>query len=391
MSQVVTAGASLSMFAALLVGCAASPSTTTAATGVDVADIVEDVMGSAISADATADLDRCIGAVVAVVTPEQTLVMGFGATEAGGATAPDADSLFQIGSISKVFTGLALARVVARGDARATDPAHTFLAADLAVPFGASPSTLADLVTHHSGLPEMPANLVDRDGNGARDSGADPLSPATGYSRLDLARYFDTVGPPAPASYRYSNLGVGLLGLALQDRFGLADFDTLLHQLVIDDIGMNNTWGLVSAMDGDALGRLVASYAVVNDRRVAGRPSEMGVLAAAGEVATSGNDMARFLAALTGIAPSPLDDAIALGITPLASGPTAEIDIGFALEIEHLADGDRFSKGGATMSATAFLSFRRDPAVGVIVMTSCGSFTSVKALANEINDRVAAR
>ena len=356
---------------------------------IDVAGIVDDVMHPVISADATGT-EQCVGAVVTVVTRDQSVVLGFGGTEARGATRPDGDTLFQIGSISKVFTGLALARLVTTGALGANDVGISHLGADLQPPIAGATFTLRDLATHHAGFAYMPANLVDRDGDGARDPDADPLSPATAYSRTDLARYLADVPPPSSTGYAYSNVGAGLLAIGLQDHLHASGFDGVLRQLVTDVLGMHDTWGEVGAMTAEATSRVARGYAVANGNRVQGHLAQMGVLAGAGEIVTTGNDIARLLTALTGAEPSALDDAVALAVTPSASGPDAETDLGYAIEIEHLADGDRFAKGGATPSFTAYLSFRRDPAVGVLVMTNCGSFMSVRELATEIDDRITA-
>lgn len=358
-------------------------------TASDVAGIVDEVMQPVISASATGNLDQCVGAVVAVVTPDEKVVRGYGGVVANGAP-PDGDTLFQIGSISKVFTGLVLAREVAAGHMHATDPAPPYLAADLETPLAGATITLADLVTHHAGLPEMPSNLLDRDGDGKRDPTFDPLSPGKGYTRADLASYFGGTPPPSPAGYKYSNLSLGLLGLALEDQLGAQSYDTLLREHVLDDLGMHDTWGLVSAIAPEALGRAAQGYAVTHSQRAPGKLAEMGALAGAGEVTTTGNDAARLLSSLTGITRSPLDEAVALAVSPLAPSSKTEIEIGYGIEVEHLADGDRFNKGGATASQTAYLSFRRDPAVGVMVMTSCGSFNAPRTLATTINDRVTA-
>jgi CubicO group peptidase (beta-lactamase class C family) len=328
--------------------------------------------------------------VVAVVTPEQTVVLGYGATTAGGTTRPDGDTPFQVASLSKVYTGLALARQVANGDLTPSAPAGTIVGADLATALAGTSFTLADLATHHAGFPVFPSNLVDRDGDGAPDPGADPLSPATGYARDDLERFLSGFTPTPDAPYAYSNLGAGLLGIALTDDLRLSSYHALLRRLVADDLGMAQTWGAVSVMDAGAQARVAQGYALQKGVRVPGLLAEMGVLAGGGEIVTTGNDLASLLVALTGARPTALDDAAAIAVTPVASGPNADTELGYAIEIEHLPDGDRFGKAGGTASYTSYLSFRRAPAVGVVVMTSCGGFTAVRDLATAIDDRITA-
>lgn len=136
---------------------------------------------------------------------------------------------------------------------------------------------------------------------------------------------------------------------------------------------------------GPALARLAEGQTIEGTTRVPGIPGRMGVLASAGEIVTTGDDMALFLGALIGARSTPLDAAIALATTPLAAGPDGR-DMGYAIEIEHRADGDVLRKGGNTSSYSAYVMWSRSPATGVAVMTSCGSFMAVVELAEELHD-----
>lgn len=368
-------------------GCAEPPPS--AEPPPDIAAVIDPIVAPRIGADALGELDRCPAAVVAVVTPAGTAVRGYGAMVAGGTQAPDPDTLFQIGSISKVYTGLVLARLVADGQLAIDGVALDAGGADLRAAMPGATFSLADLVTHRAGFPTMPANLIDRDGDGAPDPGADPLSPGRGYSRADLRAGITGLPLDTAGSFRYSNLGLGLLAVIVQDHLGLASFDAVLAAQLAP-LGATSTWGNVAAIPADAQARVVQGYALRAGQRVAGHPAEMGVLAGAGEVMTSGRDAARVLAALAGQAPGPLDPAIALAIAPLAPSGMAGVDMGYALEVRHEASGDRYTKAGETPSFTAQLSFHRSPPVGAYVMTACGGFTGARELALAIDDALVA-
>jgi len=124
-----------------------------------------------------------------------------------GAASPD--SLFEIGSISKTFTGLALARMVEQGKARFDEPVRLLLPAGTVPKPTGREISLIDLATHHSGLPPVPSNLS---------------RPCGDYSPADLYAYLAKHGleKPPEASFGYSNLGVGLLGQALAVRGGMS-------------------------------------------------------------------------------------------------------------------------------------------------------------------------
>ncbi len=351
-----------------------------------VVELVDQVMAPAIAPDAPDDQDTCVGAVVAVLTPEHADVLGYGATVAGGAIRPDGDTLYQIGSVSKVYTGLALARLVAQGQLAADAPAVTYLGADLQPPLTGSQFSLAELISHRAGFPTMPSNLVDRDLDGQRDPAIDPLSPAAGYTRADLRRYLDDFRPGAPpgTAYVYSNVGIGLAALALEDHLGIAGYHDVLRGLVTDDLGMTDTWGEVGRLDTAAVARVAHGYALDGDGRVAGYPAQMGALAGAGEIVTSADDLLLLLAATTGETSTALDAAIDLAITPLAARADGG-EVGFAVEVDNDAGGALYSKGGNTPSFSAYVRFRREPRQAVAVMTSCGNFQRVKDLAIAID------
>ena len=147
-----------------------------------------------------------------------------------GAAAPD--SIFQIGSATKPFTGLLLAEMVERGVVRLDDPVRELIpAAGVPRPAGHE-IRLLDLATHRSGLPPMAASFR-------------PASPANPAADFDVARLHNFlrgrgVDRRVDAPFIYSNLGFGLLAHALSQRAG-GDYATLLRQVIAEPLGMNDT------------------------------------------------------------------------------------------------------------------------------------------------------
>jgi CubicO group peptidase (beta-lactamase class C family) len=348
---------------------------------VSLAERMNEVMAPAFSATPES-LEQCVGGVAVVLTPTESRIGGWGATALGGTTAPDATTLFQLGSLTKVFTGIALARQVEAGAFSLDTPADALLGADLADARATWP-TMDALITHHAGLPAFPANLVDRNGDGRRDPGIDPRSPAAGYSRVDLRSELMAWTPPAGDAYLYSNVGIGIAGLALQDSLGLTSHHDTLRRLITDDLGMSDTFGEVSAIPDSARTRLATGHVVEGVRRVAGIPGQMGVLASAGEIVTSAEDMERWLRVLTGVESTPLAPAVARATTRLAEGPDGR-GMGYAIEVEEVGGVTRYRKGGNTSSYGAYLLWSTSPPVGVAVMTNCGGFRRVVTLAEDL-------
>jgi CubicO group peptidase (beta-lactamase class C family) len=104
---------------------------------------------------------QSVGVVVGVVEAGQTHVFGFGREALGGDKVPDGKTIFEIGSITKVFTSLALADMAQQSLVRLDDPVQRYLPKEVNVASRAGREiTLEDLATHTSGLPRIPLKMV---------------------------------------------------------------------------------------------------------------------------------------------------------------------------------------------------------------------------------------
>lgn len=349
--------------------------------GGGLAEAMDGIMGPSF-VPSPPGLERCVGGVAVVVTPTGTLVRGYGASARGGDAAPTGSTLYPIGSLTKAFTGLALAAAEERGEVGFDSNAGEILAPDLAGVASRWP-TLGQLVTHHAGLAQYPSNLVDRDRDGERDPGIDPRSPAAGYSRANLARELSDWGAPSMAPYEYSNTGIALVAIALQDQLGRSSFDDLLSAELSTVLGLSSTWGQVEAVPASARARLAEPQSVSGGTRVPGILGEMGVLAGAGEMVSSGDDLARVLEALVGVRETALAPAIARALSARAAA-LAGRSMGYGLELERRGGALVFHKAGNVSGFSAYLQGSRDTGVGVAVLSSCGAFMRVSELADEL-------
>ena len=174
-----------------------------------------------------------VGFVVGVIDGDTEFVRGYGVLARGKDGAPTGDTLFEIGSISKVFTGLLLADAVERGLCKLDDPVQQFLPDDVVLhTWHDQPVLLWHLSTHTSGLPRLPDM-----------AGSDPQDP---YAHFDEARFHAALGEVPvrwePGSkYEYSNLAVGLLGHVLVRKHGAASYDALLHDVITGPLQMRDT------------------------------------------------------------------------------------------------------------------------------------------------------
>ncbi len=192
------------------------------------------------------------------------------------------DSIFEIGSISKTFTALILAQMVAQHKVRFDEPVRELLPpGTVAKPAGAE-ITLLDLATQQSGLPRMPDNFHPVD---LQDPYAD-YRPATLYEFI--AKH--GVSKPADARFNYSNLGLGLLGQTLANRAGMA-YPELLKAQVTGPLELNDT---VVNLSPEQEKRFTQGYSAQHQRAHAWH---LDALAGAGAIRSTASDMLTYLEA----------------------------------------------------------------------------------------------
>src|SRR2546421_5822242 len=107
---------------------------------------------------------KSVGMVVGTIGPQGSRIYSYGKVASDSSAAPDGDTLYEIGSATKVFTSLLLADMVKRGEVRLDDPVAKYLPASVKVPErNGRKITLVDLATHTSGLPRLSNNLKPKD------------------------------------------------------------------------------------------------------------------------------------------------------------------------------------------------------------------------------------
>lgn len=229
-------------------------------------------------------------------------VVAVGAVRRGQCALHGADpgTLFEIASVTKTFTALALARLAVRGVVGLNEPLQELLPRDIAVPErGSEVIKLAHLACHTSGLPRLPKGLMPQ---GLFRS--DPYAGCTGEILLDGLRRTRLRSEPG-TRFHYSNLGAGLLGLALARRTG-ADYDSLIQTEICRPLGMTDTHVV---LDSRRTGRLAMGHSR------AGRPRprwHVAALAGAGGLHSTVPDMLKLVQAQMGPAPEELAEAIDL-------------------------------------------------------------------------------
>ncbi|GAA0489266.1 serine hydrolase domain-containing protein [Streptomyces sp. NPDC046215] len=296
--------------------------------GAPLAECLLPLLGTARGADAVA---------VAAVRGGDRVVL------CGGACA--ADTRFETGSLTKTFTALLLAELVARREVRYHDPVARYL--PRALP-GGPPVTLLHLATHTSGLPRQPPGLLT--GSARHSWFGNPYaaySPADLMAALPRTRLHHRPG----TRVRYSNFGVGLLGHALARAAG-GSYPELLAERVLRPLGLADT-------DCDP-GRPQAPG------HWHGRPRPpwlIPALPAAGALRSSGRDMLTLLTALLAperAGPASLRAALTDVQRPRLSLPRSENRLCLVWNLRPRQGRPLLHHSGGTRGFTAFAGFLPD-------------------------------
>jgi serine-type D-Ala-D-Ala carboxypeptidase/endopeptidase len=221
------------------------------------------------------------GFLLVAVRDGETAVAGFGDIADKRGKTPDGDTLFRIGSISKVFCGEALASVVLDGKAHFEDRLQDRLGYDVQLPERDGRSIrLIDLVTQSSGLPrEVPRE------DGPPD---DPFANNTKAAQIADLKTDPLLFPPGAAAF-YSNYGFDLLGAALANAGG-KPYAELLKERVLDPAGMKDT--IFNLRSGDEARSMQGHNFDGSPMSVAHTPTS---IECAGGLYTTANDMARWM------------------------------------------------------------------------------------------------
>lgn len=175
--------------------------------------------------------------VAAEVTKASVNWAGVGNATAARGTgqAPTQHTPYELGSITKTFTGSLLAEAIERKEVKSDDPLSNHLSELASTPAGGV--TLASLAQHSSGLPGLGDSAAGSALAATMFSGNPYAASSTEVLLADAAKA--PVNPDQPATY--SNLGVSLLGTALVRAAGVADFATLLSQRITGPLNMTAT------------------------------------------------------------------------------------------------------------------------------------------------------
>lgn len=297
-----------------------------------------------------------VGVSVGVIYHGHLYKYGYGETAKKDQQFPDANTIYEIGSITKTFTATLLASFVFEGRCSLNDPVNKYLPKSIpALQKNGVVVTLKMLADHTSGLPRIPADLLKYNNT--------PDDPYKLYDTTRLYHYLDTVAlRTVPGEQlNYSNLGFGLLGTLLTRISGLS-YQSLLEKYICDPLKMNDTRIL---LDKERQKHLANGY-LEN-----GNPAHywhFSSLAGCGAIHSSVNDLLKYLQAhLQPDTTKVLGNAIRLTEIPTYAKNNVQIGLGwFSL---NGSPGTYWHNGG-TGGFRSFCAYDPSKQIAIVILSN---------------------
>ncbi len=311
------------------------------------------------------DLDTVVGkfarkyvALVAVTVRDDMAAMT-GRGHVNDTTLPPTnDTLFHVGSVTNLFSGLLLADLVRTGETSLDTPVAEFFP-DVRVPVHGRPITLADLATHTSALPNLPRSSLPwavRHGSNALASiEVEDLERALGATRLRRD----------PGERRtYSTFGVALLGEAMSRMTGRTYEDLVLDRICAP-LGMHDT---VSHLAPGQERRLARSYTRTGRSVIEDEPPTVVAL---GGLYSTAADMSTFLRAQLSPPDGGIGEAIRVAQAPRTnSGRPVSMGLGWTRSRLRHSDQLLLWHNGCNGGSCSFIGFVPGWSDGVVVLTN---------------------
>jgi CubicO group peptidase (beta-lactamase class C family) len=331
----------------------------------DIPTIVDSLLYSKTSG--LAGQKGVIGASVGVYWKGKTYCFSYGLADKERGLKADTNTLYEIGSNTKIFTDLMLSAEMAAGRLTGNEYVEQYVPLNKNIRHKVR---LTDLANHISGLPTFhdSASLAEL---AARDTTRDPLQMVTSEYMLSVLKKVDTLH--LYGKYMYSNFGVGLLGYILQ-QYEHESYPELLQRMICRPLGMRST---TAAPDTSFLG-LARGY-----RRGMRAPfiNLCSGMQGAGAIKSSITDMMRFIRAQLEGNPS-LQPALDLSHKACYKGNELQIAMGW--HIHKMYNTPFYEMYGDTYGASSTMMFAPEHGLGIVVLLNSANSGAVTNAAQRI-------
>ena len=295
-----------------------------------------------------------MGLVVGVIRGNEIHFWSYGEKNRGSGIKPDADTFFEIGSITKTYTATLLALEVEKGTVSLQDPIELFWKELQETEAGKI--TLQELASHTSGLPRMPSNFVM----------TDPENPYKNYDAVLLTEFLKNykAASPGPYPHAYSNVGLGVLGYILAEKINGLSYADYLETNLLKPLGLRETKTRVDpavqpnfAQGYDTFFSLVPFW-------------DLNVLDGAGALKASARDLLRYLEFNMNADSSLIGRAMNLAQAQLFATASKPRTVGLGWESRSFGRYNVIEHAGATGGYRADLMFDKTEKLGAIVLSN---------------------
>jgi CubicO group peptidase (beta-lactamase class C family) len=313
------------------------------------------------------------GVVLGISSPGGRRIVAYGQVDSNDPRSVGGDTVFEIASLTKVFTSLLLADMAVRGELSLQAPVATCLRSksrDLPARNGKQIAFI-DLATHSSGLPLRPTNL-------ASQTGANKYA---GYTSTQLYQALGafTLERDIGSSFEYSNWGYGLLGDALA-RCADTSYAALLHERITQPLGMSDTRLVPSA-------QMKSRAAVGHDEQFAPTTAgDFGALEGAGGLYSTANDLIKFIEAFLGRRQTTLGPAMATMLAETRPGDNPSTRIGLGWRISTDDDHQVVWSNGRSDGFRSFMGYDPQRRIGVVALANAATDVGVDDIGNYVLD-----
>lgn len=300
------------------------------------------------------DSDLTPGIVVGVLDGKDVKYYSFGVKSTTTKAKVDEYTVFEIGSVTKTFTGIILAQMSLENEVKLDDPLQKYLPEGVTAPTRNEDAIkLVNMANHTSSLPRMPNNFAP----------ANPNNPYADYSEKQLYDFLTkyTLTRNIGSQYDYSNYAVGLLGHILAAKRGVS-YEQLMLTIIAKPLNLKNTSITLPPAMKENLALGYSGGAQVENW-------DLTTLAGAGAIRSTAVDMMKYLQANMGLIKSDLYPAMQLAQTNSREAD-AKPQVGLGWHIMKSGDQDILWHNGGTGGYRSFIGFIKGSDKAVVVLSN---------------------
>jgi len=299
---------------------------------------------------------KTVGLSIGILKDGKTYFYNYGETKKGNGQIPSSKNLYEIGSVTKTFTGILLAKAVTENKIKLSDPVNKYLSKNIPViKFGNDTLKIIHLSNHTSGLPPLPDNF----------GSADLINPYKDYDEKKLLEYLQhaSLSRKPGEKLEYCNLAVGLLGYILQ-QVNKMPYEKMVTAFITSKAGMANTRQFLVKKDS-------ALFVHGYDNNIFPNGQwDFKALTAAGSLRSNTEDMLKYAVLNLTTTDNGLKKAITLSHQPTFDDGQQKIGLNWF--IQNWGWGPLLFHGGATGGYRSLLAINPKTTNAIILLSNTG-------------------